>query len=99
MFNVSDKVVCVFAGHLANATPCASRIVRGQIYCVEHVWFDANCEGDGWLIRLVGEAPEYATDGRELGWDAFRFRKLEEVKAENHAAREATSASPNPIAP
>ncbi len=70
----SDKVVCV------NAAPgnlTGSRFVeKGKIYVIAEV------DGDGDLF-LVGDPEPFA-------WYSWRFRKLEDIKAENAMMRKAS---------
>jgi hypothetical protein len=89
-FNVSDKVVCVDAspwkcgGFLRGMT---IPLVQGAVYVVRYY-----SERTG--LYLVGVTmPIHPWTGNEVGFIESRFRKLEEVQAENRAkiAQEATA--------
>jgi hypothetical protein len=99
-FQVSDKVVYVddsppkFPLHhwdCPNGIP-----VLGQVYTVRGL----NIASDGLLgLKLVGLLCLMAKTGREVGFLASRFRKLEEVQLIARVLKSQTKPNKQPICP
>ncbi len=84
MFAISDKVVCIddriFHPNLVKYY--SSMPIRGQVYVVRD-YIRNRFHGEDCVI-LTGITSEIWSDGIERGFYPKRFRKLEEIKAENH---------------
>lgn len=83
-FKVSDKVICV------DASPgCTTHLVTlalGQVYVIDGVWVSKNPRDIGAIaISVVGIHLGWQPSGLALGFRWQRFRKLDEVQAENRA--------------
>ncbi len=81
-FKVSDKVVCV------DASP--GRITRrieltlGRVYVINRIWLPvADIDAGAVCVAVVGIDLGFNGAGLPVGFDSVRFRKLEEVQAEN----------------
>lgn len=86
MIAVNDKVVCiddVFESGEDWVTPNGN-VVQNQTYVVEKL----RLNNDGALgLHIVGFPVIWKFDGDEVGWKAWRFRKLEHVRMENELKR------------
>lgn len=89
MFSISDKVVCVNDrfGWVTRTTP-----VRGVIYVVT-----GYMPSDQWVPAqgMPGSDLAVCLVGLEGGWNPCRFRKLDEIKAENAAKQEQEAPAPS----
>jgi hypothetical protein len=84
-FNVSDKVVCV--DDSPGRRTGSRKLVAGQVYVVRESVASARTRTP--CVRLVGIINMWCPHYRyELPFDARRFRKLEEVQAENRLRAE-----------
>lgn len=82
-FAVNDKAVCVddSPGRLTGIRA----LKAGALYVIEDV--SDSMESSEQLVDVVGIYPR-TVNGRECGWCASRFRKLEDVREENRLRRE-----------
>lgn len=102
-FQVNDKVVCVDASLSAfDLMYCIfpeGPLIEGMVYVVAAVAVMQFPPPSSLCLQIVG-VPVFMTDGQQGMHEAYRFRKLDEVKAENAAKRVAkksgASACPAP---
>ena len=94
--NVNDKVVCVFDDWgpwqaNPNITAVGPWPVKGKVYVIEALINHRRIEDQGPGLRLVGHTSLNVTEPGEVGYSQACFRKLEDVQAENRAARAAAA--------
>lgn len=87
-FKISDKVVCVDASNLFPNG--GDPIFEGTVYVVRDICFKKpGVKTDG--VKLVGVHGGFyqagICRGEESGYKTFRFRKLDDIKAENALKR------------
>lgn len=83
MFEISDKVVCIddsgprYFEAIATGYPFP---VKDQIYVVRDIW---KTPTNTYAIQLTGFPDFFNSFGIKMGFPAYRFRKLSDIKAEN----------------
>lgn len=86
-FQPSDKIVRVEPFKTPRSQfeeLCADMPELDKIYVVRECVLMPPLAGDsGWSVRLVGVCAGFTLDGTERAYAAERFRKLDDIKAEN----------------
>lgn len=82
-FTTNSKVVCVDDSPPQQGNTAPRLLVKGQVFNIEAVE-SPRFPGDIWGVRVTGH-PTYSPSGQEVWWAASRFRRLEDVQAENRA--------------
>ena len=81
MFNISEKVICVDDRNPnPNSDYPSGCVVLGNVYCVRGIGHQGG-------LQIVGKPVIGKESGLDAGWRIHRFRKLDDVKAENLAER------------
>jgi hypothetical protein len=94
MFNPSDKVVCIddTPGNIHHHNYPYGYVKKGSVYCVERC-FPSGTIFNRWQcpydsVFIVGLPVFVKEDGTQYPWQCGRFRKLDEIKAENTHKKE-----------
>lgn len=87
MFEINDKVICVFEFEPQFAEYHSELPIKNQIYVVRMVREGILIENGKTAIGLglVGIQGKFTYDGLEFLFSGGHFRKLDEVKEENSA--------------
>ncbi len=94
-FAISDKVVCVDDAFDEKASSVFSSLpVKNQVYVIRELAVYPDGDWGVCLVGITGKIVYNAWVGRVMEWRfAYqRFRKLDEVKAENTLARQCVEA-------